>query len=162
MTDLALRRAGPADEELLLSWRNDAATRAASFSQEPIDPATHHAWLERALADPDTLVLIAEEEGRPVAQVRVNRTAAGIGEIHVVVAPEARGRGVARSTLVAGTAEAAAALEVREVLARVKPGNPASLRAFRSAGFGEQRERGGVVELRWRGTPGGADLRARR
>src|SRR4051794_19839016 len=124
MSELALRRAGPGDEELLLHWRNDAATRAASFSQKPIDPATHHAWLERALADPDTLVLVAEEAGQPVAQVRMNRTAAGIGEIHVVVAPEARGRGVARSALVAGTAEAAAALDLREVLARVKPGIP--------------------------------------
>ena len=148
---LALRHLEAGDAELLLRWRNDPDTRAASFTQEPIPLDEHREWLARRLADPHCAIYVAESDGGPVAQVRVERRTAGSGEIHVVVAPEARGRGVARRAIAMAAEAGARELELESIEARVKPGNEASLRAFRAAGFGEEEERDGLVALTWRG-----------
>lgn len=148
---LALRHASEGDAALLLRWRNDPVTRAASFSDEAIPLDTHRVWLARRLADPACAMLIAERDGEPVAQVRLERVSDGTAEVHVVVAPEARGMGVARDSLRAGTPEGAALLGASAVVARVKEDNAASLRAFRAAGYEERARADGVVELIWTG-----------
>lgn len=132
---LTLRPIGPTDRDLLLGWANDPATRAASFHPAPIDPATHAAWFERRLGERDGRIWIGLVDGRPVGQVRVDRVAPGRGEVGISVAPEARGRGIARLLLRAGIDAAAGELDVGTLLALVRPENVASMRLFSSAGF---------------------------
>lgn len=139
---VSARRARPADAPLLLAWRNDPATRAASRSTSEVDPAEHEAWLRQVLADPGRMLLVVEERGEPVGTVRFDREQPGLWEVSVTVAPAVRGRGLARRVLAVG--EAAWRREVGTgptVLASVRPDNTASARLFRSAGYRPAPER---------------------
>jgi RimJ/RimL family protein N-acetyltransferase len=144
---VTLRRASASDESRLLAWRNDAATRASAFDGEEIPAEVHRAWLRRKLADPACAILIAEEGGGAVGQLRFDRVGPDLAEVDIAVAPEARGRGIAREILGLGLERVENLLGVTRVRALVKPDNQPSLRAFRAAGFQVEREREDAVEL---------------
>lgn len=133
---VVLRQAESNDEDLLLDWANDPATRDASRKHAPIAAADHHRWLERLLAAPDEArVWIGEAEGGPIGVVRFERRAPAAVEVAITVAPEARGRGLARPLLDAGIAAAREAFGHVTILADVLPDNEASLALFSGAGF---------------------------
>ena len=132
---LQLRRAAPADADLLLAWANDPETRAASFHPGRIEPDEHRGWLAARLASLSTVLWIGELDGRPVGQVRLELEPDGVAEVGISVAPEARGRGVGRRLLGAAVSEASRTLPVTAFLARVRPDNGRSLALFRAAGF---------------------------
>jgi len=144
---ISLRDAAFTDSARLLRWRNDPAIRRASFSAGAVGEAEHEAWLRARLADPATLLLIAEEDGLAVGQVRLDRDGAnGAGEVSIAVAPQARGRGIGRTMLMALAARDD--LGVATLRARVKADNAASLALFAAAGYAEvRREADGTVVL---------------
>ncbi len=132
---IELREARREDAELLLAWRNDPETRRQSRNSSEIGPGEHSSWLERALAQSTTQLWMAECEGRPLAHVRVGPRQDRTAEIHVVVAPRARGRGVGVAALTQAAARALADPGVTTLHAHVKPENKASLHSFARAGF---------------------------
>lgn len=134
-SQIALRRASEADEGLLLAWANDPATRAASFNDAPIDPATHHRWLAGRLADTASGLWIALVDDRPIGQVRIEPDDAGSGEISTLVAAEARGKGLSMPMLEAAIAAARSELGLDSFVAYVRRDNAPSLALFRAAGF---------------------------
>lgn len=132
---LVLRRAVPGDCERLLAWRNDPLIRERSFTTGVVSAADHQRWLARTLADPDRRLFVAEQAGRPLGQLRLDRDGAE-AEVSIAVAPAARGRGVAAAMLAAADLEAARwGLDCLQ--ARVKPSNVRSLRLFRRNGYAE-------------------------
>lgn len=136
MSPVVLRPGEPADEALLLSWANDPPTRAASRNHAQIAAADHHRWLERMLAAPhQARIWIGEAEGRLIGVVRFERRAPTAVEVAITVAPEARGRGLARPLLDAGIVAAREAFGPVTILADVLPDNEASLALFGGAGF---------------------------
>lgn len=134
---MLLRRAGPADAELLLRWANDPVTRAAGFHPAPIEPETHRRWLGRRLASASDVLLIAVDDEEPVGHIRLERGQEGRVEIGIAVAPEARGRGLGRIILAAAleSARADPDLDPRTFVARIRTDNPISLALFAGAGF---------------------------
>ena len=131
-----LRPAVPGDEAMLLDWANDAVTRAASRSHDPIDAADHHRWFERRLGMPDDArIWIGEADGIPVGVVRFERRTTDSVEVSITVAREARGRGLAQPLLETGIVAAREAFGPVTVLADILPGNEASVRLFTAAGF---------------------------
>ena len=143
---MVLRSVVQGDEALLLRWANDPVTRAASRVDVPIAPADHHRWLERRLATPDDARLwIGETDGAPVGVVRFERRTPTAVEVSITVAPDARGRGLARALLDAGLAAARDAFGPVTVLADILPDNEASLRLFTRAGFTPVGRRAGVT-----------------
>ena len=155
MTEPALRPATDADEGLLLEWRNEPETRRQSLQQAPVSPEQHARWFRDRLARPsECRIYIAEIEGAPVGQARVDLMGEGRGEISVAVAVASRGRGLGRALIAKATEAAAADLGAGSVVAVVRRENAASLRAFEAAGYGEPRaaERDGepVFVLTWR------------
>jgi RimJ/RimL family protein N-acetyltransferase len=155
---LKLRRAAPEDEDRLLSWRNHPSTREASFSHDEISASDHHSWFVRKLADSECALLIIEDEGRPVGQIRLDRLEPDLAEVSISLAADARGRGVGREALGLAASEASRLLGVANIKALVKPDNEASLRAFRAAGYQVVAEDADVVELRLR-VPASAERR---
>jgi predicted dehydrogenase/RimJ/RimL family protein N-acetyltransferase len=133
---LTLRAAGLEDSERLLAWRNDPATRRWSRDSRPVTRRQHARWLPATLGDVTTRLWIAESEGAPVGQVRVGPRSGGVAELHITLAPTARGRGLGSSLLVQVTASALADPGTERLCAYVNPDNVASLRAFARAGFG--------------------------
>ena len=93
--DLSLRPATWADCERLFVWANSPdSLHNKRLTQSAIPYETHRQWLERRLGAPDVILLIAEENGLPVGQVRLELRN-GAYEVDIFVIAEARGRGVA-------------------------------------------------------------------
>lgn len=130
---------------LVMAWRNDPATLAASFHHEP--KVWDRFWPEfrdgyfGQMDDPKPVFALAD--GRRVGFLRFQRTAHPQGlagrtvDISINIDPAARGQGV-------GTAVLAAALAylrlrgVDSVVADVRCENAVSLAAFAKAGFSAQ------------------------
>jgi RimJ/RimL family protein N-acetyltransferase len=145
---LTLRRAAPEDENRLLTWRNHPSAREASFSQDEISALDHHQWFVRKLEDPKCALLVIEDEGRPVGQIRLDCIAPDLAEVSISLAADARGRGVGREALGLAASEASRLLGVGNIRALVKPENEASLKAFRAAGYRVVGQDDDVIELR--------------
>lgn len=131
---LRLRAATMEDADQLLAWRNDPATRAASFATDAIDRETHVAWLRDRLVDVNHRVWIAETEGVAVGVVRYG-IEARVATVSVNIAPDRQNSGLGTRVIGAGCARLAADSVVDGVDAWIRPENEASLRAFRAAGF---------------------------
>ena len=133
---LTLRPAGLGDADFLLELRNDPTTRRFSFTRNEISEHDHTKWLSERLADPASRIWIAVCDGLPAGQLRLTKIDDLTAEVHIAVAPEFRGRGLARLMLmrVPSLCEATWSKTVR-LRARILPENEASLRSFRAAGF---------------------------
>lgn len=130
-----LRAAGEDDFERLLAWRNDPDTRRFSRDSQTVTREEHARWLAATLADRGTRLWIAESDGAAIGQVRVGPHSEGLAEVHVGLAPQARGRALGSAVLVQAAARALADADVKRLCAHVKHENAASLRAFARAGF---------------------------
>src|SRR5207245_4537328 len=98
-----------------------------SYTSDVISDDDHHQWFARKLADPTCALLVVEEAGRPVGQVRLDRIHGELAEISIGLAPDARGRGLGRDALRLAVSEAPQLLGVKSIKAFVKPVNDASL-----------------------------------
>lgn len=155
---LTARPATLADAPLLLAWRNDSATVAASRVQAAVTAHDHVGWLERTLADQARRLMIVEwnapahqvhtapfhDDPVPWCPTCVEREAVGtyrldgVGgyrvEVSLIVAPVHRGRGLARQII-----ELACRHAVREgadvITAEIRRENIPSFVAFFRNGF---------------------------
>lgn len=132
---LTLRLAELGDADLLLAWRNEPATRMSSFDTAEIAPDDHEQWFRARLASADTRIYIAEVDGEPVGQGRVDRRSELVGVISVIVEKGSRGRGIGRTLIATVSTRAARELDLEQIEAAIKLSNEGSLRAFRAAGY---------------------------
>jgi UDP-2,4-diacetamido-2,4,6-trideoxy-beta-L-altropyranose hydrolase len=136
---IRFRRAGADDARLIWEWANDPAVRAASFHSAPIPWEDHQRWFAAQLCAPATHFFIAELEGQPVAQVRfVIEGEEAI--ISVSLSAALRGRRYSSAVLVRAAREIFRTTEIEHIVALIKPGNAASLRAFLRAGYHREDE----------------------
>lgn len=153
MVDISVRPALPADVTAVWEWRNDPETRQASFQARSIPLAEHRAWFMAALEDPHRRLIIAEAPV-PVGITRFDAIGGGRWTVHINLAPQWRGRGLAAEVLRRATQWLVEHDTVNEIIAVVRVTNDRSRRAFESAGF--QRDEAADVDkivLRWRVTP---------
>jgi len=129
---VSLRHATAADGETIWRWRNDPATRAASLAQGEIPLGAHLGWYRAALDDPDRAFFVGVAGGEDIGFVRLDRAGAEAA-VSIALAPEARGRRLARPFLSA--ALDACPWPVARIRAVVRPENAASRALFASAGF---------------------------
>jgi len=135
-----LRPARPADARRLWRWANDPETRRASFTPGRIAWQSHLEWFRGKLASSTARIYLAVGPGgRVVGQIRFEVEHPGRAVVSLVVAPEARGRGIGKLMLAAGVGRSARDLDIRRIYAYVKRDNPASLSLFRAAGFRRMR-----------------------
>lgn len=137
--NLVLRVATMQDTGLLLEWRNDTQTRAASHNQAVIQESEHSAWLTAVLADNSRTLYIAEENGIAVGSIHADNCQ-GFHELSWTVAPEARGRGIAKC-MVALLADHITG----QIRAEIKTGNQASCRVAEHAGMRLERTTDAVL-----------------
>lgn len=96
---ITIRPANLDDAGLLLEWRNDKHSRQASRNQNVISLDAHIDWLQRVLGSDEAMVVIAEQRGVPVGSVRAEQRN-GLWEMSWVLAPEARGKGLAKEMVI--------------------------------------------------------------
>lgn len=130
---ITLRPATIEDAACLYAWRCDPVTAAQSFQAPPPSLEVHTAWLARTLAAGVDL-LIAERDGAPVGTARIDPAGDADVELHLTIAPDARGQRLATPVIEAACTRARDH-GARRALAHIKPENIASQRAFLSAGF---------------------------
>src|SRR5437016_2741158 len=128
-----LRRACTDDAPRLYWWRVDLETVRQSTAPPPDSLDEQRAWLDRVLQHSDVALYVGydDDRGVDVGTVRLDRRADGEAEMSITVAPEQRGNGYSHELIARGL-EAAGNIRV---VARIKPGNIRSLRAFRALGF---------------------------
>lgn len=133
-----IRKATPADAELLWQWRNDPLVRNNSFNSASIPWTEHEGWFSQRVASPNTRIYLLEDSGKMVAQIRYEKRndAAEVGDISV--AADDRGKGYGRQILSLTMSLACADLGVEKLTAVVKNTNTVSLRTFLSVGFSLQ------------------------
>lgn len=153
--EIRVRAAGPSDAYALWLWANDPETRGGSFAGAEIRWADHVQWLTARLTDDSSVILVGEDDSRPIGLVRFDtkdgwRTA----RLSYVVAPEARGQGWGTPLVQRGLTHLIGLHSEVAVWAEVKPTNERSLRVFRGLGWTE--ETAGDVTTFRRGRAGGA------
>lgn len=135
---VALRLAGPADEDVLLDWQRDPTTRR--FARNPAAPTAqeHGRWFAARLADPGCLLTIITIDGAPAGMLRLDPAApvaaapqAPAFEVSILIAPSHRSLGIAQEALRFLRRWQASVV----IAATVLPGNDASAALFRSAGY---------------------------
>lgn len=135
---ITLRLATLADAQLLLSWRNDPATRAASLTDHAISPVDHYDWLEKTLRMESRTLWIAESGGEAVGTARLDKTPER-QELSWTVAPNHRGEGFGKAMVKEALANTSGPIR-----ARIKPENTASQAIARACGFTRVYAQGGV------------------
>lgn len=70
---MILRIATFADEKLLLDWRNDETVRMNSSHTEIVSADSHRFWMAMVMNDTQMALYIAEVDGIPVGQGRIER-----------------------------------------------------------------------------------------
>lgn len=135
MSAIQLRPARLDDMAKVFRWRNAPEVRAASFTDAEIAWPAHENWFRQTLANASCHLLIGECEDEPVGVIRFD-VAAKEGEISIYLVSGGSGRGVGTALLRAATAWVARHLPgLRRIVARVRPQNIASQKAFEKAGF---------------------------
>jgi len=134
-TRFTLRRAKDGDCELLWEWANDPDVRTASFEGNAICWQDHDRWFKAKLADKNCVILIAENNGVPLGQIRFDRTLDYEAEIDVSIARKYRGKGYASSLIATASERIFVDTDVRQLHAWIKAGNSASESAFERARF---------------------------
>lgn len=133
--NILLRRAREGDCERVWRWRNDPRTRHTAFDPSPIDLAAHRHWYKRVLENPNQTLLLGAILGRDVGVLRYDAVE-GTAEVSVYLDPELHGLGLGATLIAAGSRWIEnEALPVTIVIARIRPENKASLKAFGDAGF---------------------------
>ncbi|MGQ0662588.1 MAG: GNAT family N-acetyltransferase [Pseudomonadota bacterium] len=131
---VGLRPAAPADESLVLGWRNDPFIIARGSSRASVSREDHRAWFAASLAGDDRLLLIVEIDGVPAGLVRFDRAGRdAVISIYLVEAYTGRGHGIL--ALHRAVAMAAERWRSARITAVVRADNVPGHKAFRKAGF---------------------------
>lgn len=136
---VALRPATLQDCQTVWEWRNEQATRDASFNTRYIPYEEHKSWFVYKLTDPHSRIFIVENtQGRDVGYIRcdlINQEAT----ISVSIDSSERRKGYGTAAIRSASELLLGAEPVHRVIAHIRRDNPASMAAFERAGFVLQR-----------------------
>jgi spore coat polysaccharide biosynthesis predicted glycosyltransferase SpsG/L-amino acid N-acyltransferase YncA len=131
---MTLRKARPSDARFLFELRNDPDVVSASASGAGVDWPFHQAWFAYKLRQGARLYIV-ELEGEPSGYIRFDETGNPAEyEVAVGLLARARNLGVGRR-LIELASQLNEALGARSLIARIRPQNAASIKAFEAAGF---------------------------
>lgn len=140
---LYLRKATEKDVDILFKWANDEVVRKNSFCTEKIKYEDHLAWFDKLLKDSNRMQFILEQndEGQInlIGQIRISLEEDGNqAEIGYSVDSSYRGMGYGKQMLRMAAAELQRDYpDINRLIAKVKPNNVASYKAFIDTGFEE-------------------------
>ena len=143
--ELTMRPATRADADFLRSLRNESDVVSASRTDQPVDAATHAAWLSNSLASRTRRLFVVCLDSQPIGQARLDSVADGEW-VSIALAADYRGKGL--GTEVLRTVKAVAR---GDLLAEVRKANERSLALFRRCGFADSGSDQDFVHLRWAG-----------
>lgn len=133
---LVVRTARLEDAGIYLEWANDKAVRASAVQQGEILLSSHLKWFSRKITDPDALLLYFGYGAEGCGQIRYDIIDDSRAFIDISVAPDHRGKGLARKFLALGEQQLKFRRPgVTELEAVVRPENRGSTLTFERSGF---------------------------
>lgn len=133
-----LRKATENDMDLLYEWVNEPGVRKSAFSTKKISYEDHKEWFHNIMRKKNCIQYIYMYEDKPTGQVRID-ILDDIAEVDYSVCVEKRGMGHGKRILLLLKQQIKKdALEVKHIVARVKPENIASKKAFLNTGYVEK------------------------
>jgi RimJ/RimL family protein N-acetyltransferase len=130
---MKLRNAVKEDMIFLFDLRNDISVRKSAFNARKIDLDTHKKWFNRKLIEGNSIILIGEEKGVKVGQVRFDVERKMISaELDV---SSQRGKGYGGMLLRRGCRYTFKKLRIRKIVAHIKEKNDTSIKTFIKAEF---------------------------
>lgn len=134
---LNIRLANSGDGIDVLKWRNDAQTRAMSWTVAPIDEAAHTIWFNAAIKDPQRIFLIGGLGDKKIGMVRFDVCAEDMNawKVSIMIAPESRNQGVGTRLLTHAISYFRERFPEVCLIAEVKNSNTASQYLFERLGF---------------------------
>ena len=130
---MSFRKTDKNDVALLYKWSNDAVVRSNSYEQSKISFADHSQWFIRKLSDGNALIVIAMINGKEAGVIRYEFDNEST-KVGVSIDPSFRGRNLASTMLRQSAIKYAETIHF-PIIAFVKVGNDASVKAFKSAGY---------------------------
>lgn len=121
-----IRNATIEDAKDLFDLRNDPAVYKNCFTPEPVNWENHIKWLKKTLSDENCMLLIAEQEGIFVGQIRLDKE----WVTSISLAEPFRGKGLSANILEETSQKVEGC-----VTAYIKEDNAISIKAFKRAGF---------------------------
>lgn len=140
---LYLRKATENDVDILFKWANDEVVRKNSFCTEKIKYEDHLAWFDKLSKDSNRMQFILEQNDGDrinlIGQIRISLEENGTqAEIGYSVDSSYRGMGYGKQMLRMVAAELQRDYpNLKRLIAKVKPNNVASYKAFIDTGFEE-------------------------
>ena len=129
------------DAEFLFQLRNEPSVRKSAFQEQCIEWAGHLSWFHKKMADKNVRILIAEQNGIMLGQIRLDCMEGGEGEVDFAVSEKYRGQGIGKKILQAGSEFFFENIpELSRIVSYVKKSNQPSIRSFLDAGFGDPQE----------------------
>ena len=134
---ITLKKVGIEHCELIYGWRNHPKTRRYFLDPKEIPFDEHEKWFAHSLTRDDRIILLAYEAHAPVGIIRFDilKTPPLTAEIDIYVDPERHRQGFGRKMLAEGENWIRKNACIDRLIARVKEGNLASIKAFQSNGF---------------------------
>ena len=137
MNQLHFRFATEQDVDLYYEWANDVEVRQNSFIQEKISYANHVSWFNSKLqSSVCKFYLFLNSADENIGQIRIdksnNETLIGIS-----IDKNHRGKGYATEMLLMACKDYLTKQPNSIITAYIKKENEASLKSFKSAGFGD-------------------------
>ncbi len=129
-----IRRALPADFDSSWYLTQDPDFIRASGINVTESKELHFIWYATVLSDPETILLIAEEQGDIVGQLLI-RAKGKEGSMAVVTALDHRGKGFGSSMITMGCSYARIELQLNRIKARIANNVAGALEAFMRSGF---------------------------
>lgn len=132
-----LRNVQISDSETTWRWHHDPEVRSVALAPLPESFEQHSVLVQHQIDNPQTEVWISEgPDGNAVGQVSFEITSDHqTAYIDIIVDEKHRGRGVGSILISDACHQMFEKSEIKEIVAQIKPGNAASEKAFRSAGF---------------------------
>lgn len=133
---MKIRKAEKEDMMFLFSLRNETVVRKSAFDTDPVDLRTHRQWFNRKLTGEDTIILIAENDGDKIGQIRFDiDSKIDTAEVDIAVIQKYRGKGLGTKFLKMACDYAFEKLHMKKIVAYIKFENEISVKSFSKAGF---------------------------
>jgi RimJ/RimL family protein N-acetyltransferase len=130
-----IRKAKSTDVALFYTWANDPEVRKNSFSSGSIEFEEHQKWFSSKINSDKCLMLILENDEKPVGQIRIS-IEEDIGIINFSVDKNFRGKGIGTELLKKGLEFIRKEnISLTYLKALVKKDNRPSQKAFEKAGY---------------------------
>ena len=134
---LEFRKVTRDDIRDLFAWRNHPDVRGYFFNPNPISWKEHKGWFAKKSKDPDTTMYLIYCEGEKIGIVRYEDKADAIA-VSVMLNPIFLGKGFGSKIIALGTQKFVKQKRPdKPIIAEIKRGNIASIKAFQKAGFKE-------------------------